>query len=242
MAGLPKLASLTTIATGALALVLGGAGLAQAAATESVPARTEVRIVTPFTSTGVLRPGLHPETVSGTCEPASEDSKDPFRTDIYACTFPSGDVCFAGQRPSAPCHGLSCWRDYRSSVLSMVCLFGPLFVPNDSVRVVATNHPKLSKGVSNPLDSEPWNIRFANGEECEANFRGKARASAVPQYTCFGGSGPDAQAFPDPTARTARSKPVWTLKMAPNYKAFLAHDYSLNDPITVVWFAGNNRP
>jgi hypothetical protein len=106
--------------------------------------------VTPFTSTGALRPGLHvAQQRSGRCETGS----DSVPTDVYRCSF--------GNVVADPCR-----REYRSVRPAVVCPQRPW--DTNVVRVLLHSVAEGSPPSKQPLAAEPWGIELTSGARCLA--------------------------------------------------------------------------
>jgi hypothetical protein len=175
--------------------------------------------VTPFTGDGHLRGGLRiAREARGTCEPGS----DSLPNNVYRCFF--------GNTIVDPC-----WRDWRSSAPSVVCLEEPW--AGTVIRLRLTAPPPRSRGHSD-LSGEPWGITLSSGARCLAlqgahdTLTGREGAPVI-DYYCG-----KTVALVRGVNRTHTD---WTIRAA-RITHQLSHPYALIGwvPIKTAWFGGNN--
>jgi hypothetical protein len=196
-----------------------GAGGAVATASEGSPRTVIVANVTPFTSDGHLRHGLRAvREARGSCGPGS----DVLPNDVYRCGFGNAIVD-------------PCWRDYRASVPTVVCLAAPW--ANTAIRLLLATPPARSTGHTK-LNGEPWGVTLRSGARCLAfqgahdTLTGREGAPVIDYYcgqTLALVRGID------------RSHRTWTIRAARITKR-LSRPYALIGRVSIkkAWFGGND--
>lgn len=209
---------LAALSPSARLVIFSGAIEARAAST-----RTEIIAnVTPFTHTGALRAGTRVvHKWRGMCEPGS----DVLSSDVYRC--------FSHNLILDPC-----WRDFRASRPSVICLEQPW--ADSVVRLQLKSAPPATSGRPN-LKAEPWGIRLGSGARCLAvqgahdSYVPKHGKPVVIDYSC--GSRGKLLLL----RGIDRKHSVWTIR-AVRYTGKLSRPYTWAGRVGIraVWFGGNN--
>jgi hypothetical protein len=160
------------------------------------PEKTEVRLLEPFTPSGLTERLTASATVTGECQPSI---KDFARDDAFRCFTEDGgilDPCFMDPYGSSgPDPLLACPQDPWASTVVQVSPTGEL-VQDDVER------PALS-------EAGPWALELGNGQRCV--FIGGATTTIAGMrlnYACGNG---DSFVVGDPDS----SRPVWRVFYAP---------------------------
>lgn len=202
-------------------LVSGSATAVGAAA-----GRTEVVTdVTPFSRTGQLRPGARVARVErGTCWPGS----DVLWNNVYRCISRNAIMD-------------PCWRDFRASRPSAICMLEPW--SHSATRLNLKAAPPPTSGRPN-LKAEPWGIETASGARCLAaqgahdSYVPKHGRPAVVDYYCGWGIRKGELVL---LRGIDRKHPAWTIRSA-RYTGKFPWDYKWagHRAIRIAWFGGNN--